>query len=523
MRLELRAVREHRIAGSVILTGLCVIGWVYSDALQLKDRTSSPAPAVAVAGIAEISKPFSYANSTAKTHAPKIVTISAEDLPALEPESRKTQGEERESAQPALAASYSAPDWLPTPGRYEASRQGMLSFRRSLPTFDQTRSTIRSRNLSAAGAARYLDTPFNSLLDSVFKRSSDETVQAVDFSRQKQDVRNPFTEAKQKADSEPLPAAAAAPPAPPPAPPAKDTASPADQNANAAPPPSQPPASGGAPKPTTPEGPLLVLGDFSGTGTMEAWSASRIDDGTFAFKDGQRTFNLYINPEAVGFQRSFAIDDFNGDGIADLLVTSRAALAGGVLLGDGKGNYKLSDTFITGYEPVVPVPGRMGDGSREILSVDVRTGSIQTFRRIDSGGYCQVRGQATINFIPDFLARVTEIDSGKDSFIAAQSGKAAAVWRWQEDGSLSSSGESIPPAPSVSIFKSFLQDNAQSNLQIYQVGSSASVLLINSQGNSFNVANFRVTPQIFLMVGDLLKRGTLDVAVAFLLSSTPAK
>jgi hypothetical protein len=112
--------------------------------------------------------------------------------------------------------------------------------------------------------------------------------------------------------------------------------------------------------------------------------------------------------------------------------------------------------------------------------------------------------------------------SDSDRFIAAQAGKAVQVYQWQDNGTLASSSDSIPPDPSIALYKDFLQEGATGILQVYQVGSSASVLLtIHRQ--SFNVANLRVFPQIFLVFGDLTKSGNLDVAVAYLLSSNTSK
>jgi hypothetical protein len=522
MRRQLKVIRKRHIAISVILAGICIIGLVYSDALQQKDRLRShPAPAI-VPGIAEISQSFSFANSTAKAPAPKVVIVSAENLMKPDIAAAEEAGGDLDIAQ-AGGPTQLYPSGILSPGRLEISRPSILYLRRTMPTFDK-RSNYAvgpSRSVFAASAARYLDTPFNSLLDSVFKRTEDASFFS-DSSQQKQDSRNPFTEARERVDSEASPSTpvAAAPPA---APPAKDPPPSGDQTAKNTPPASsQPPTGGGAPKPAAPEGSILVLGDFSGNGTLEARSASQIADGIFSFADGQlRTFSLFVNPAAVELQRSFAIDDFNRDGMPDLLVTSRAALLGAILTGDGNGNFALADAFATGYEPTVPVPGRLRETHREILSVNVRTGLVQTFRKTD--GYRLARGQSAINFVPDFLARVTEMNSGEDCLLAAQSGKSALVYEMHEDSSLNESGDDMPSASSLSIDKDFLNENALGNLQVYQVGSSASILLTNSHRASFNVANFRLHSQIFLIVGDVTGRGTLDVAVGYLLSSTTTR
>ncbi len=516
MHRRLRAPQERKIALSVSVACLCVIGLVYSDALQQQYRARPP-DRVEVPGVADIAKPFSFSYSAPRTPASRLFDVSAETL--LAPDLSSAELANGDAGSVKYEDARSASSWLMTVGPAGRARPSILFYRGSLPTFERTRSANAYRNLWTSGAAQYLDTSFASLLDSVFKHGDDAN-QVPDLSRQRQGSRNPFTDAKEKADAEAAPSAAAAasPPAPPPA---RQTSTPDQSAGTTTAPTQQPSAGGGSPRSGPPEEPFLVLGDFSGTGVVEAKSASRLDDGTFAFLDGSRSFSVYVNPSAPELQRSFAIDDFNDDGIPDLLVTSRAALLGAVLIGDGQGNYQIADTFVTGYEPTVPVPGLMGDGFRDILTVNVRTGWVQTFRRSDS--YRMVRGQAAIGFRPDFVARITQSESGMDCFMAAESGAEADVYQWQSDGMLVSSGWNLPQAPSISINKDFLQENALGNLQVYQVGSSASVMLTDSHGASFNVANFRVFPQIFLIVGDISKRDTLDVGVAFLLSTAPAK
>jgi hypothetical protein len=495
------------------LAVLCLIGLVYSSSFQSKPPSIHQPNAAASVGVAEVAKPFSYAISKADAPVPKAVIVSAENLP-VPPDDLRMEMLAAEQAQ-ARSGGDIAPVWNPATPSTVAVRQGML-YRLSLPTFSSTKSASSSatpRQLLAASAAQYLDTPFHSLFASVFKHGSEESLSAPDPVKPKDQAPNPFSEAKLKAEAEappPTPVAATPPPAPP-----KETPPPADQNVK--PTPSTPIT---VPKPAAPDGPYTVLGDFNGTGVLAAMSASRIDDGTFAFADGQRTFNLYINPTAVELQRSFAVDDFNGDGMADILVTSRAALFGALRLGDDKGDFQLADTFVTGYEPTVPVPGLLQGTQRDILSVNMRTGAVVTFRKQDR--YGRVLGQNLINFLPDFVARATEMASDSDRFIAAQAGKAVQVYQWQDNGTLASSSDSIPPDPSIALYKDFLQEGATGILQVYQVGSSASVLLtIHRQ--SFNVANFRVFPQIFLVFGDLTRSGNLDVAVAYLLSSNTSK
>jgi len=105
------------------------------------------------------------------------------------------------------------------------------------------------------------------------------------------------------------------------------------------------------------EGRFAFIGDFDGSGLLKINSAERIEDTTFGFGETTGVFSLYLNPSAVEAQRSFGIDDVDGDGKFDLLATSRASLFGGILLGNGQGSFHVAGSFVTGYEPVVATVG----------------------------------------------------------------------------------------------------------------------------------------------------------------------
>lgn len=503
------ADRRMKVIG-VFAVMLCLMGLVFSSSFQTNSLPIQPVKQASSTGIAEIAKPFSYAKSKADAPAPRAVVVAAEALPIPADElSTEPEVLNGDTLRPGSAAAHA---WNGTPAGSAFTRPSMLFLRQSLPTYRSLKGAV-SQNALAASTAQYLDAPFNSLFASIFKHGNEEGFAAADPTRPKDQIPNPFSEAKQKAEAEAQPPVAAT--APPPAkdspPPSKDTAN-GDRSANA-----------GASPVTTPKpvARYTVVGDFDGTGVLTALDANRVDNGTFSFHDGQRTFSLSINPAPVELQRSFAVDDFDGDGSADLLVTSRASLFGGVMYGDGNGNFQLGDWFVTGYEPTVPVAGLMRGGQRDILSVNMRTGAVVTFRK--QGRYSRILGQGLITFLPDFVARATEAVSGSDRFIAAQAGRSPQVYAWQDDDTLATSNDSLPSDPSITVYKDFLQVGATDCLQVYQVGASASVLLTTGHGQSFNVANLRLLPQIYLVVGDLSNQGTLDVAVAYLLSYPTSK
>lgn len=369
-----------------------------------------------------------------------------------------------------------------------------------------SRSTQQSQSRSAAAskeiAGALLDLSFESLFASVFNRPETQVA--------KDDLSNPFADAKKTVDAVKAQPAATNSPSTSAAPtPASKDPSPAptsSQSGQAA------SSSGGV---VSGDQKFMFLGDFDGSGVLKCVYAKRVGDATFSFDDGTRSFVIVDNQAAVEDQRSFAVEDMDGDGNMDLLQTSRAALFGAMFLGDGSGNFNYANYFLTGYEPTVAVPGPMGNGGRDVLVADLRTGNFTAFR--PSGIYLPYR-QGTLSFIPDYMAHLVELATGLDYLMAAQAGNAPRLYQWSQGANLAASSQALPGDPSLSVVNNSQSTNTLGSVQVFQTGAYASVLLTNSQGQAFNVANMHVSSKIFLVIGNVENRGTLDVGVAFLVS-----
>lgn len=346
-------------------------------------------------------------------------------------------------------------------------------------------------------AGLVFDTPFRKLYSSVFRnRLGDSSSQVEGF---KEEEMNPFTQLRMEAEAEPS--------SPPPA-----NAPPQENTPPAKAAPAEPPNTPAPPVPvgSVPEARFVFLGDLDESGILSSMRVSRLSETKFMFPDGPKTFSLFVNPSALEHQRSFCVEDTNGDGLQDLLVTSRASLFGGVLLANGSGQFIVDDSFLTGYEPSVATVGAFKGSRREIISLNVRTGSVNIFRHQEPG-YRFVK-TTTLGFLPDYIGNAVELGSGEHYFIVAQQGQPGHAYRISEEGVLELSAKEIPAEPRVT--QDSPGDGARTLLQVFQVGSYASVVLSNGNGQMFNVANLKVSRQVSLIIGDLNNDGAVDVAVA---------
>jgi len=355
----------------------------------------------------------------------------------------------------------------------------------------------RNSNLNAL-AALTLNGSFNQFFSSVFKKSNEDILAGKD------EIPNPFTEAKEKevASQQPSPAEKPA---------AKDQVAAKDSkpSSTATTASTAPVVSGGG---NGIREDTLIIGNFNGSGMLGFAKAMRVSDTGFLSSDGAREFALLVNSAAVPLKSSFYVDDLNGDGNPDLLVTKWLSLSGAVMLGDANNNFQVSDSFFTGFEPTVPSAGPFRDGKREILTVNMRSGEVHVFRAADR--YAQVQS-SLIPLVPDYLLHLIKSENSADFLLTAQMSGAKQMLGWNDDGTVGLSSEDLAADPLV-----LTAAIGADSVQVYQVGNYASIIL-TSQGQSFNVANLRLFPQIFLLIGDLERNGTTDVAIGSLKSFVP--
>jgi hypothetical protein len=173
----------------------------------------------------------------------------------------------------------------------------------------------------------------------------------------------------------------------------------------------------------------------------------------------------------------------------------------------------LADKFLTGFEPTIPSAGPFRAGGRDILTVNARSGMLRSYH---ATARYEASQKQQLDFVPNYILHLQALDQSADFLMAAQAGGKRRIMKWKDNGQLEATADTLPVEPLV-----FSRDLGPDSVQAYQVGNYAS-LMLTSQGHSFNVANLRLFPQVFLIIGNLYGDESTDVAVGDLKFFTPA-
>jgi hypothetical protein len=472
---------------------ICIIPLIFSGCFNSQSALEKPKSATRIAALSRF---FPSGNSVSERTSD---SNGISEIAAFMPGSASSLDNIADEY-PELVA---VPDFL---GSKQNAFQNASKLRTSSRTgLESGNTAYRKTSSFSALAALVFNGSFNQVFSSLFKKPNEDSLAVKD------DIPNPFTEAKQKE--------AASPPENKPVqvekPVVKDQNTAKEQTTALD---SKPQSTVTAPMVSAGGNGVseyaLVIGDFNGSGMLAFSKAARVGDTRFVSTDGEREFELSVNSNAVELRSSFCVDDLNGDGYPDLLATNWSLPFGAVLLGDANNRFRLSDTFYTGFEATVPSVGPFRDGKREILTVDMRSGEVHVFRATDR--YYEMQ-RASFPFVPDYLLHLIESDSSTDFLLTAQANGAKQLLGWNDDGTIGPSSEVFAANPIM-----LTADIGADSVQGYQVGNYASIVLTNHDG-SFNVANMSLFPKVFLVIGDLERNGTTDVAIGNLKSFTPAR
>ena len=159
-------------------------------------------------------------------------------------------------------------------------------------------------------------------------------------------------------------------------------------------------------------------------------------DGTF---QSPVTFTLLSGPENNnGYRPSYvAVDDFNGDGNPDVVVSNRIASTATILLGDGKGNLGKPTNLLVGATPLAVVTGDYNhDGHRDFITSNNAPGTVSLYFGKGNGTF-QVEpsiaaptradqivvGDFNEDGVPDFVTANAGLSSSNGNSVSVVLGK----------------------------------------------------------------------------------------------------
>ena len=125
----------------------------------------------------------------------------------------------------------------------------------------------------------------------------------------------------------------------------------------------------------------VVLGDFSGTGHLDAVvsdDGTGNDDGIVAIQagNGDGTFGPPVAIRSGGAPSSLVSADLDGDGVPDLVIGDSSTASVQVLLGNGDGTFSAGQVFAIGPVYRLRIVDFNGDGIPDIAVVPIVSGSV---------------------------------------------------------------------------------------------------------------------------------------------------
>jgi hypothetical protein len=269
---------------------------------------------------------------------------------------------------------------------------------------------------------------------------------------------------------------------------------------------------------------LLAVDDFNGDGKADIATTAFNDSLTLVLLQGDGAGNLH-----TGFTRTFpdfigylTVGDFNGDGIPDLAITTLRQTANlNILLGNGDGTFQTARTFPLPGIPFSQVSGDFnGDGKLDLLVVSPNTGvtvllgqgdgTFQTGNSYLPNPQAGQGSQGTYLLVADFNG------DGKADFAVLAGGSKLFIYMGAGDGTF------LPPVATASpLFNAPLASgdfNGDGKADL--ATSDGSVLLGNGDGTfqrPVNYANGLAFPLLgsayAIALADVNGDGIVDIAL----------
>jgi hypothetical protein len=254
-------------------------------------------------------------------------------------------------------------------------------------------------------------------------------------------------------------------------------------------------------------------------------------DGTF---QTPVTFTVVSGPKPNGgYSPNYvSVDDFNGDGNPDLVVSSRNTSTATILLGDGTGSLGKPVNFLVGTTPLQVLSGDYNrDGKRDFVTVNSIAATVSEYLgkgngtfQVEAGFRTPTRADQLIlaDFNEDGILDIATANPGIDSF----NGNSASVLINKKSGGVSKTTSITVGTNPLSLAAGDLNHDGHLDLVVANSGTpnfigtgTLSIVLGNGDGsfqapNTFEIiqppGNFARSPN-FVAMADFNGDGNLDV------------
>ena len=262
----------------------------------------------------------------------------------------------------------------------------------------------------------------------------------------------------------------------------------------------------------------VAVDDFNGDGISDLVTSNNSSNTiSVLLGNGNGTFQPQVTYATGGGPYSVAVADFNGDGISDLVVTNYLDSNVSVLLGNGNGTFQAQVTYTTGGSPYsVAVDDFNGDGIPDIVATSIGDHGVSVLLGNGNGTF---RAQVTYaTGLSPYSVAVADFngDGVPDLAVANDSSDTVSVLLGNRDGTFRTQMTYATGNTSVSVAIGDFNGDGIPDLALANHGSNtASVLLGNGDGTFQSQATYETgTSPYSVAVDDFNGDGIPDLVFA---------
>jgi len=270
----------------------------------------------------------------------------------------------------------------------------------------------------------------------------------------------------------------------------------------------------------TPAPAAVLAADFNGDGRTDLAvvnGANAISSVAILLGNGNGSFQIAVNYSVPPNPHSIAVADFNGDGIADLVVDSFQSDSVCVLIGKGDGTFRAPLTYHSGASPIAVTVGDFnGDGKADIAAANSNGSSVGVLLGNGDGTFQTAVTYATGKGPASIAAADFNGDGRTDLVVTNPADGNVSVFLGKSDGTFQAAvaypAAKLPQSVTVGDFNG----DGHLDLAVSDSGTnSANILLGKGDGTFQAPVNYAAgTQPDFIATGDFNGDGRTDLAVA---------